>query len=121
MCLNAWIIWAYTAVVCREIWLAQWLDAQDERTHERASVGTATVAMILNGLGFSNRRLYLAKLPAEAPWFTYGDESRAARRRRSYQELPLFYLPGRIVIYGPDRAAELQHAEDLQIQTQANR
>jgi transposase len=35
------------------------LDAQDERSHERVSVGTATVAMILNGLGFSNRRLYL--------------------------------------------------------------
>lgn len=47
------------AGVCREIGLAQWLDAQDERTHERVSVGTATVAMILNGLGFSNRRLYL--------------------------------------------------------------
>jgi len=47
------------AGVCREIGLAEWLDAQDERTHERVSVGTATVAMILNGLGFSNRRLYL--------------------------------------------------------------
>ena len=47
------------AGVCREIGLAQWLDAQDEHTHERVSVGTATVAMILNGLGFNNRRLYL--------------------------------------------------------------
>src|SRR5260221_6874390 len=47
------------AGVCREIGLAEWLDAQDEHTHERVSVGTATVAMILNGLGFSNRRLYL--------------------------------------------------------------
>jgi transposase len=47
------------AGVCREIGLAEWLDAQDERSHERVSVGTATVAMILNGLGFSNRRLYL--------------------------------------------------------------
>jgi len=47
------------AGVCREIGLAAWLDAQDEHTHERVSVGTATVAMILNGLGFSNRRLYL--------------------------------------------------------------
>src|SRR5262249_43184128 len=43
----------------REIGLAEWLDAQDTRSHERVSVGTATVAMILNGLGFSNRRLYL--------------------------------------------------------------
>jgi transposase len=48
------------AGVCREIGLAEWLDTQDERSHERVSVGTATVAMILNGLGFSNRRLYLA-------------------------------------------------------------
>jgi transposase len=47
------------AGVCREIGLAAWLDAQDEQSHERVGVGTATVAMILNGLGFSNRRLYL--------------------------------------------------------------
>jgi transposase len=47
------------AGVCREIGLAEWLDAQDEQQHERVSVGTATVAMLLNGLGFSNRRLYL--------------------------------------------------------------
>jgi transposase len=47
------------AGVCRELGLAEWLDAQDEHLHERVSVGTATVAMILNGLGFSNRRLYL--------------------------------------------------------------
>ncbi len=47
------------AAVCREIGLAEWLDGQDERSHERVSVGTATVAMVLNGLGFSNRRIYL--------------------------------------------------------------
>ena len=47
------------AGVCHEIGLAEWLDAQDEQSHERVSVGTATVAMILNGLGFSNHRLYL--------------------------------------------------------------
>ncbi len=47
------------AGVCQEIGLAAWLDAQDEQSHERVSVGTATVAMILNGLGFSNRQLYL--------------------------------------------------------------
>jgi hypothetical protein len=47
------------AGVCREIGLAQWLDAQDERTHERVSVGTATLSMILDGLGLSTRRLYL--------------------------------------------------------------
>ena len=47
------------AGVCREIGLAEWIDAQDGQSHERVGVGTATVAMILNGLGFSNRRLYL--------------------------------------------------------------
>lgn len=47
------------AGVCREIGLREWLDAQHVRAHERVSVGAATVAMILNGLGFSNRRLYL--------------------------------------------------------------
>jgi Domain of unknown function (DUF4277) len=47
------------AGVCREIGLGEWLDAQDEQSHERVGVGIATVAMILNGLGFSNRRLYL--------------------------------------------------------------
>lgn len=29
------------------------------RNRQQVSVGTATVAMILNGLGFSNRQLYL--------------------------------------------------------------
>src|SRR5215510_10332036 len=47
------------AGVCHEIGLAAYLDALDVRQHERVSVGTATVAMILIGLGFSNRRLYL--------------------------------------------------------------
>lgn len=47
------------AGICREIGLAEYLDAQDAGSHERVSVGTATVAMVLNGLGFSNRRLYL--------------------------------------------------------------
>lgn len=47
------------AGVCREIGLAAYVDALDVRQHERVSVGTATVAMILNGLGFSNRHLYL--------------------------------------------------------------
>jgi transposase len=47
------------AGVCQEIGLADYLDARDTHLHERVSVGTATVAMILNGLGFANRRLYL--------------------------------------------------------------
>lgn len=47
------------AEVCREIGVAEWLDAQDPTSRQRVSVGTATVAMVLNGLGFSNRQLYL--------------------------------------------------------------
>ena len=47
------------AEVCREIGVAEWLDAQDAGSRQQVSVGTATVAMVLNGLGFSNRQLYL--------------------------------------------------------------
>lgn len=47
------------AGVCLEIGLADYLDALAGPTEQQVSVGTATVAMILNGLGFSNRRLYL--------------------------------------------------------------
>jgi transposase len=47
------------AEVCREIGVAQWLEAQDPKRRQYVSVGTATVALVLNGLGFSNRRLYL--------------------------------------------------------------
>ncbi len=47
------------AGVCREIGLASYLEAQAGNRLQQVSVGTATVAMILNGLGFSNRRLYL--------------------------------------------------------------
>src|SRR2546423_929493 len=47
------------AGVCQEIGLAAWLDAQDPGNRQQVSVGTATTAMILNGLGFSNRQLYL--------------------------------------------------------------
>ena len=47
------------AGVCQEIGLANWLDAQDPGHRQHVSVGTATVAMVLNGLGFSNRQLYL--------------------------------------------------------------
>src|SRR5215471_8203868 len=47
------------AGICQEIGLAAWLDAQDPGNRQQVSVGTATVAMILNGLGFSNRQLYL--------------------------------------------------------------
>ncbi len=47
------------AGVCQEIGLAAWLDAQEPGYRQRVSVGTATMAMVLNGLGFSNRQLYL--------------------------------------------------------------
>jgi hypothetical protein len=45
--------------ICGEIGLAEYLDAVAGPSQHQVSVGTATVAMILNGLGFSNRRLYL--------------------------------------------------------------
>lgn len=48
------------AGVCQELGLADDLDGLDTSYHVRVSVGTATVAMNLHGLGFSNRRLYLA-------------------------------------------------------------
>src|SRR5713101_5004283 len=47
------------AEVCREIGVAEWLDQHDPTNRQQVSVGTATVALVLNGLGFSNRRLYL--------------------------------------------------------------
>jgi hypothetical protein len=47
------------AAVCQEIGLAAYLDALAGPSLQQVSVGAATVAMILNGLGFSNRRLYL--------------------------------------------------------------
>jgi transposase len=47
------------AGVCQEIGLASWLDAQAPGSRQQVSVGTATLAMVLNGLGFSNRQLYL--------------------------------------------------------------
>jgi hypothetical protein len=47
------------AGICREIGLAEYLDAVAGPNEQQMSIGTATVAMILNGLGFSNRRLYL--------------------------------------------------------------
>ncbi len=47
------------AGACQEIGLAGWLDTQEPGKHQQVSVGTATVAMILNGLGESLRQLYL--------------------------------------------------------------
>lgn len=47
------------AGVCKEIGLAEWMGSRAGESGRKVSVGTATVAMVLNGLGFSNRRLYL--------------------------------------------------------------
>src|SRR5258708_1637143 len=47
------------AEVCREIGVAEWLDQHDPTNRQQVSVGTATVALVLNGLDLSNRRLYL--------------------------------------------------------------
>ena len=47
------------AGVCREIGLAAYLDEQAVGSQQQVSIGTATTAMVLNGLGFSNRQLYL--------------------------------------------------------------
>ena len=45
------------AGVCREVGIAAWLDQQVGESRRDVSVGTAVVAMILNGLGFANRQL----------------------------------------------------------------
>lgn len=45
--------------VCGEIGLSEWLDSRAGVSERKVSIGAATVAMVLNGLGFSNRRLYL--------------------------------------------------------------
>src|SRR5438552_12525489 len=47
------------AGVCREIGLVEWIDQQAGERRNLVSLGTAIMAMVLNGLGFSNRQLYL--------------------------------------------------------------
>ena len=47
------------AGVCKEVGIAEWLDKRAGENRRSVSIGTATVAMILNGLGLSNRQLYL--------------------------------------------------------------
>ena len=47
------------AGVCREAGIAEWLDKRAGENRRSVSIGTATVAMILNGLGWSLRQLYL--------------------------------------------------------------
>lgn len=49
------------ASICQELKIAQRIDEKMDRRDQRqvVSTGQAVVAMILNGLGFTNRRLYL--------------------------------------------------------------
>lgn len=47
------------AGACQEAGIAEWLDKQAGDSRRSVSIGKATVAMVLNGLGFSNRQLYL--------------------------------------------------------------
>jgi Domain of unknown function (DUF4277) len=49
----------FVAGVCQEIGLAAWLHTQEPDSRQQVNVGTATVAMVLNGLGESPRQLYL--------------------------------------------------------------
>jgi hypothetical protein len=43
----------------RQMGLVEYFDGLDEQVQARVSLGQAVLAMVLNGLGFSNRRLYL--------------------------------------------------------------
>lgn len=47
------------AGVCQEMGLVEYFDDLDDHVHGRVILGQAVLAMALNGLGFSNRRLYL--------------------------------------------------------------
>jgi transposase len=47
------------AGMCQEIGLVEWLDREVGPRRNLVSIGTATMALVLNGLGFSNRQLYL--------------------------------------------------------------
>jgi hypothetical protein len=46
------------AGACQEIGLAVYMDGLVGPRDQQVGMGTATVAMILNGLGFSNRQRY---------------------------------------------------------------
>ncbi len=45
------------AGVCQKIGLVEYFDAVDDHIRARGAQGQAVLAMGLNGLGFSNRRL----------------------------------------------------------------
>jgi transposase len=103
------------AGVCREIGLAEWLDTQDTQYQERVSVGT--VAMIVNGLGFSHRRLYLAPQffatkagerllgPGTRPGITAGDLNDACFGRT----LDWLYAPDPTTLFARSDNAVCRH------------
>ncbi len=64
------------AGICRAIGLAEYLDGLAGPSQQQVSIDTATVAMVLNGLGFSNRRLYLV-----SQFFAPSRSAAAARAR----------------------------------------
>ena len=47
------------AGICHEIGLVEQFDQEVGRGERKVSCGEATLAMVLNGLGFSSRALYL--------------------------------------------------------------
>lgn len=53
------------AGVCQEAGRAEWLEKQAGERRRSVSVGKATVAMVRNGLGFSNRQRYLVPQDVE--------------------------------------------------------
>ncbi len=53
---TTWELWR--ACAKRSVLRRGWM-LKTQAIENRVSVGTATIAMILNGLGFSNRQLYL--------------------------------------------------------------
>lgn len=55
------------AGVCREMGLAAYPDEQAAGCQQQVSIGTATTAKVLNGLGFSNPQLYLVPQFAHVP------------------------------------------------------
>ena len=59
--MNALTIWVLWQDMCHEIGLTAWLEAQYPGNRQQVSTRTATVAMILSGLEFSNRQLYLVQ------------------------------------------------------------
>jgi hypothetical protein len=57
--MNAWTTWGLWQGCAKRSALRPGWMPKTPAIENRVSVGTATVAMILNGLGFSNRQLYL--------------------------------------------------------------